>query len=600
MTILKRKKSKDRSEPDLAQEIAVRALEIGDELRENNTEIGFSNSNMEDSQENQRARSRSRERPMRTDNLDNYIQNINREDPAMAAMASDPLGKIFLNSSQHKDRQYVNSTLENFQEYKQQQTNLIREEMLANFAQLFRDQAKQEKLDKIHNARILNSDFIQPPLDFNSQDQLNDITRNQLATQLFPRTKFTGVGYPSIFEHLDNLNKAQRALKLSMDEFCSKLQTSVTGKVYEEVYSQINGNMTLRELYEMLQIKYDKRKTPQRAKEELDNYSPPYAATLAIVKTEILDLGQRAKLVFNTVIREDEYNNITTTVLLKSLPASFRKDGTKIKAELTSQEGRHPTYNELIFALEAYADVIDYGFKNDRKTLKMEASTRNFPPPFKRHIGHKKAIVRELNTNKNFPMSKDSGKNFYTKPTTSNQPNQPRYNMINNKPAVYHPSFNQNNNYRKFNNYYSQGQNKSQDRPARYDSNYNRPRENYMGANNRANHYNNNRAPNPNNMQIGGRGKLYCEMCGKNNHTADRGCYEMLTDNIKLKYLTPAQVPCDICEKKINTQLLHPPKYCPRRPLIEGLKRDGKFIPPSAEEKRQFDAYINRRSKVPL
>jgi hypothetical protein len=99
-TMLKRKKSKDRSEPDLAKEIAVKSLEIGEQLQQNTIE---SDNDIENNQDNQRSRSRSRERATRANNMDNYIHNIMREDPAMAAMASDPLGKIFLNSSQNRE-----------------------------------------------------------------------------------------------------------------------------------------------------------------------------------------------------------------------------------------------------------------------------------------------------------------------------------------------------------------------------------------------------------------------------------------------------------------------------------------------------------------
>ena len=54
---------------------------------------------------------------------------------------------------------------------------------------------------------------------------------------------------------------------------------------------------------------------------------------------------------------------------------------------------------------------------------------------------------------------------------------------------------------------------------------------------------------------------LYCSLCGQNIHRASEGCYKMRDERGLTVPVVPAQVPCTICEKKINKKLYHPFKY---------------------------------------
>jgi len=55
---------------------------------------------------------------------------------------------------------------------------------------------------------------------------------------------------------------------------------------------------------------------------------------------------------------------------------------------------------------------------------------------------------------------------------------------------------------------------------------------------------------------------LYCSLCGKNTHRASDSCYAMRDDSGRVVNVTPSQVPCTICEKKMNKKLYHPLKFC--------------------------------------
>lgn len=55
---------------------------------------------------------------------------------------------------------------------------------------------------------------------------------------------------------------------------------------------------------------------------------------------------------------------------------------------------------------------------------------------------------------------------------------------------------------------------------------------------------------------------LYCSLCGQSSHTAAQGCYRMKDEKGRAVMITPGQIPCNICEKKINKKLYHPLRYC--------------------------------------
>lgn len=55
---------------------------------------------------------------------------------------------------------------------------------------------------------------------------------------------------------------------------------------------------------------------------------------------------------------------------------------------------------------------------------------------------------------------------------------------------------------------------------------------------------------------------LYCSLCGQSNHTAAQGCYKMKDEKGRAVPVTPGQIACSICEKKINKKLYHPIRYC--------------------------------------
>ena len=87
-----------------------------------------------------------------------------------------------------------------------------------------------------------------------------------------------------------------------------------------------------------------------------------------------------------------------------------------------------------------------------------------------------------------------------------------------------------------------------------------------------------NRTPYNNRPDSGPKNKymnsLYCSLCGNNNHRASEGCYAMKNDAGRVVPVTPAQIPCSICEKKINKKLYHPIKFCFNRNKPQGFQNN--------------------------
>ena len=64
-----------------------------------------------------------------------------------------------------------------------------------------------------------------------------------------------------------------------------------------------------------------------------------------------------------------------------------------------------------------------------------------------------------------------------------------------------------------------------------------------------------------------GNPKPYCSLCGLSNHTAIKGCRNMLDDKGMPVLIDPVQSTCTACPPRISPRLNHPARLCPWRPL---------------------------------
>jgi hypothetical protein len=64
-----------------------------------------------------------------------------------------------------------------------------------------------------------------------------------------------------------------------------------------------------------------------------------------------------------------------------------------------------------------------------------------------------------------------------------------------------------------------------------------------------------------------GNPRPYCSLCGLNNHTAIKGCRNMLDDKGVPVLIDPVQSTCTACPPHIQPRLNHPSRLCPWRPL---------------------------------
>jgi RNA polymerase-binding transcription factor DksA len=59
----------------------------------------------------------------------------------------------------------------------------------------------------------------------------------------------------------------------------------------------------------------------------------------------------------------------------------------------------------------------------------------------------------------------------------------------------------------------------------------------------------------------------YCSLCGKQNHIAAQGCYNMVDDNGKRVSVLPTHSTCTECPERVVPRLNHPVQLCPLRRL---------------------------------
>jgi hypothetical protein len=66
-----------------------------------------------------------------------------------------------------------------------------------------------------------------------------------------------------------------------------------------------------------------------------------------------------------------------------------------------------------------------------------------------------------------------------------------------------------------------------------------------------------------------------CRVCGRPNHKSSDGCIDIRVDSGAATICPPTSYPCPKCQKEKGLDLWHPIHLCPRREIIQKMKRDG-------------------------
>jgi hypothetical protein len=510
----------------------------------------------------------------------NEVENALRglgDDPNFKSTVYDGLGRIILefmaqikevskkaNIPFNKDEDEI---CEEYSGYLHGLNTLIEDRVENQVQSKIDKEIKKFKTDRLNRSYMNQSETIFPPKIFNEIVQTRPSDHKiQLINQSFPtRYKFDGHGRPSVVEFLRNINYAQTQCHLSKTEFLDHMLRCTTGQVYEEVAGMVDGHISLEEIYNTLLVKYDKRKKPEQAKQELDNFVVPQDATLATVQSKIMSLGQRACLLYASEARTMAYNFDCTKALIKALPKGSHNDALKLLQDLNHEYERSPTYSEYVSAISRYAPNIDYNYKEEKnkRVIRnidkyLEKSTRN---PFRKtEVSRRQASVQQIDRR-------------------SPAPEKRRYlNEISGLPSI-------NYDYNRYSNKNRQSNNRFQQKSNR-DSYNNNSYRNKHGSSNKE--------------SLGIRGKQHCSLCGSNTHSASNGCFKMRNDFGRLVFCPPSSGSCDRCEREEGKILYHPSNLCFNREKMKQFYREGKYKFPTYQERKEMAELINNSSRKSL
>jgi hypothetical protein len=544
-------------------------------------------------------RESSRDRMSQYENaFENLIDDL-KEDESFKNTITDGLGRIVIsNTAQLRELSkkakvpYVDNlddTILNFNEYKDKLHRSIDDRIndQINRANMDMDQRLNDKLLERELAYHDQTETIKPPTVFAIKDVLiNQESKSNAANNAFPtKRKFTGslgIGQPTIVEFLKNMNAAQRKCNLSKFEFTEYLNLCCTGQVFEDVSSMIDAEKTLEEIYQALLMAYDKRLTPKAAKLALDNYRPPMDATLNSVSTDIMKLSQRACLQYGKGAQGPAYDTMSIHALINALPYASQLISENCLQELNSRTSKMPTFADFTRALAKYGSTINREYER----YKRNKADRNQGSNYNQNSYSKPRMVRSAQINqlnrapgrnmnyrnpKNDPRRPPNKNPFNRNIATNNQFRKKVYQTNNEGPNTQaYQSYNGNNRYS------SNDRNYNGNR--RYESNGNNSNGRYQyGSKNR------------NDLGIGG--KLFCQLCGKNNHKPSSVCYAMRDDRGNVQIVNPSTGSCSICKQETGQTLFHPEEFCHNRPLIKRMKQQGTLRFPSPQEREELDKF---------
>ncbi len=528
-------------------------------------------------------------------------------DLAFTSTMDNGLGRILLsNTAQLKELSkkanvpYMNDLdgfIDDFNEYKDHMNQQIHDRIQT------RIEEQTLNIDDILNQKLLDRELsyhdqtetIHPPTVFSPRDVLNNAeSKITAANNSFPtKKKFSGsnhISQPSIVEFLINMNAAQRKCNLSEKEFTEYLNLCCTGPVFETVSCMIDAGKTLNEIYQGLLMAFDTRMKPKDAKKSLEQYRPPYGATLNSVSTDIMKLGQRACLGYKKNAQGAAYDNLCIDALLDKLPEPVQILAESTFQELNSRLKRAPTFSDLLRALTKYGSSIDKEFQRLRRS-KPERSGFN-PNPYFKPRAIKSAQIYQINR---APGGKMDRKEEIFKDTRIQPRNHPNRMPRNSNQKVYvatqENQRNGGNRYNNGNNYNNEGSRNNLYGGNKYNSNnrnsYNGGDKNYRNRDNQS-RYNNNSPRQLN--KTGLPGKVYCQLCGRNDsHKAKDVCYAIRDDNGKVVPMNPSQGTCGICKRDFNKTLYHPEEFCPNRPIMKRLRTQGLLEWPDRETRNYLD-----------
>ena len=406
-----------------------------------------------------------------------------------------------------------------------------------NFIKLSEQQRKdhslitQKEMEKRLVQKKLSSHLINqafhPPKRFSQHPVLTSIGKASDIMKLFPnRVKFSGLQKDSLslLEFITSLNTAQEQAHLSEKEFKQMLLSCTTGPAHQFLIDWLEDNdEDIANIYHQLALRFDSRKTPEQAKNELFHYKATRDKTLAQVESHIMSLANRASAIYPPgAMRKHAKDLESCDTLIRCLPPTSSALVRRIHGDLCTEIGEPCTATDLSRALHNLRHTID-------SDIKM-------------HGGG------EIRTKGRFPV-KNKRVNSYTSYGINEAPSassgSPTPTMKNN--ALFTRGSRPANGY-------------IQSSPQRGNS-QNKPRTNFVR---------NRGGKNGASQNSGGPRRLAtvtgCSLCGLNNHQTTV-CNNMRNNSGKIIRVHPVQGTCGLCPGSRKNTLHHIPALCPFRPV---------------------------------
>jgi len=327
----------------------------------------------------------------------------------------------------------------------------------------------------------------------------------------------------------------QAQCNLSETEFKEMLLASTTGKAHMLLLEWLSNNDDPSAIFHNLLLHFDRRITPEDARQQLNVYKAPKTANLTKVLAHIMLLEGRAITVLpRGPARDAPYNMEIVQTLIRCLPTTSSILVQNTYNQLCARLGRAAKADELSRALNPFRHAIDIDIKNNGVDQnKRQTNTRNF--------------------NKYTPRPQKYTSYCVTTQQGQNRPQNFRQNGF--RPR------NVNNNRRHF------GSGSNNNGVGTY---FGKTQGSGQGYGNRSPtqaHFNNFRSHNTrsNRMSYNKDNLNYCSLCGQKDHKAKDGCPNMKNDAGKSITVLPTHTTCSLCPTKIYPRLNHPSVVCPFR-----------------------------------
>jgi len=398
---------------------------------------------------------------------------------------------------------------------------------------------EQNIIQKELNSHTLNQS-IEAPSYFSPGPTLLSPRQRAECMKLFPTGshKFSGQLRDkdmSIIEFLSMVKTAQAQCNLSEQEFKEMLLASTTGKAHLLLLEWLSNNDDPSAIFHNLLLHFDRRMTPEEARQQLNVYKAPKNSDLAKVFSHIMLLEGRAITTLpKGPAREAPYNMEIIQTLIRSLPTSSSILVQNTYNQLSARLGRAAKADELSRALNPFRHAIDIDIKNNGISHSHKQGTQR---QFTKFVPRIQKVSSYSITAQSPPERGNSFQNNSFRPRAFPRTGGfSRHNNANRVGTFANRTFGsgtgaQNNSSqpRKFNNF------RGTDRSKR--GNFQNHKDNLQ----------------------------YCSLCGHKDHRAKDGCKFMKNDAGKQVNVLPTHTTCTLCPATVLPRLNHPSLVCPFR-----------------------------------